>query len=237
MEEHTKVEIQQKAIWNDLLRLSFVALLVTLILFVFQNESVRQELFDLHRIRNDLRGENMPGGIVASAAVFLVGSGILIGIGMPRLWVSVVSGAVYGSVLGSCLALFSTMLGASIIYKLGDSLLSPYVLNRFSGKIADWTRRFQENTFWWVLYCRLFPFANASITGIFCGCCKVSFRHYLAGSMLGFIPLTIVFAVFGSAGMSGSIMQIALGFGLLALTVAVRFIMNRSKSIERLSAF
>lgn len=222
-----KVAPKHQSVWRDLARLSAFAALVTLVIYVSQVDAVRQTLFDLHAIRNVLLGENLPGGALASSMLFFVCSGVLIGVGVPRLWVSAVAGAVYGSVLGAGLALLSSLLGASIVYCLGKFLLSTYILSRFTGKVATWARRFHENTFWWVLYIRLFPFANATASGMLCGGCKVPFRPFLAGSALGFIPLTIVFATFGSAGISGSFTQIALGFGLLVLTVSSRYFINR----------
>lgn len=218
-----------QSLWRDFVRTGLPALLIAALLLSLQNDAVRHTLFDLQSLRHSLRGGDIPGGIYSSMVVFLFGFGILIGIGVPRLWVSAAAGAIYGAIPGFFLALLASVLGAVIIYKLGETLLSSFLLNRFNGKIESWAQRFRENAFWWVLYIRLFPFANASITGVLCGCSKVPLQHYLAGSTLGFVPLTIVFATFGSGGMSGSYHQIALGFGLLALSIAMRYLVKLSR--------
>jgi uncharacterized membrane protein YdjX (TVP38/TMEM64 family) len=232
MSEDRKQQLASKKLWSSFAKLSLPAILIIALLFAFQNDSVRQTLFDIQTLRHLLRGGNIPGGIISSMAVFLFGFGTLIGVGMPRLWVSAIAGAIYGTLAGSGLALLATILGAVIIYKLGETFLSRLLPKRFRVKSEVYAQRFRENAFWWVLYIRLFPFSNASVTGILCGSCRVPFRAYLAGSALGFIPLTVVFAIFGSAGMTGSNLQIALGFALLVLSLAVRHIMNRSKNIR-----
>ena len=69
---------------------------------------------------------------------------------------------------------------------------------------------------------RLFPLSNATLAGLVCGACRLPAKPYLAGSLLGFIPLTVVFAVFGDGGAKGNFYQIALGTLLLLLAVGGR---------------
>jgi uncharacterized membrane protein YdjX (TVP38/TMEM64 family) len=141
-------------------------------------------------------------------------SGLLISLGIPRLWVCGVAGAVYGAGLGSLLALGGSMIGATTVYLLGRFLLAGMVQRRFAGHLASWGHLLQENGFWLVLYSRLFPFTNATVNSLLCGSCRVPFDQYLAGSILGFIPLTLVFANFGSGGSSGNFYQVMIGLGL-----------------------
>jgi uncharacterized membrane protein YdjX (TVP38/TMEM64 family) len=93
--------------------------------------------------------------------------------------------------------------------------------------LALWQTRFATNAFWWVLYLRLFPLSNATLAGLLCGGCRIPLGPYLAGSLLGFIPLTLVFAVFGSGGASGSYYQVAVGALLLVAAVGSRKAMAR----------
>lgn len=56
-------------------------------------------------------------------------------------------------------------------------------------------------------------------TAEICGTCRIPVGAYPAGSLLGFIPLTIVFAVLGSGGIKRNFYPIAIGIGLLLLAV------------------
>jgi len=188
----------------------------------FKNEAVRGFLLDIHRIRAVLQGSGSAGARILSGAVFIISCGLLMTVGMPRLWISAIAGAIYGAVVGTGLALAATAIGASTVYLLGRSLLGSMVRRRLGGRLTLWNRRFKTNAFWWVLYGRLFPFSNATVMSLLCGFCKVPFSPYLRGSFLGFIPLTLVFAVFGSGGIKGNHYQIALGFFLVAMTFGIQ---------------
>jgi uncharacterized membrane protein YdjX (TVP38/TMEM64 family) len=102
--------------------------------------------------------------------------------------------------------------------------LAGLVERRFSGKTAVWRARFRADAFWWVLYCRLFPMSNATLTSLLCGACQIPATPYLLASLLGFVPLTLVFAAFGSGGIKGDTSQIVLGFGLLIASIALRYL-------------
>jgi len=49
----------------------------------------------------------------------------------------------------------------------------------------------------------------------------------MLGSLLGFIPLAIVFAMYGSGGVTGSLWQIAFATALLILSMAARKILDK----------
>lgn len=200
---------------SDDLRRFFIVGAVFLGLALFlRHEMSGSTLFQIQEIRTRLLGGNLPGGLWSSGALFLLASGLLISLGVPRLWVCGVAGAVYGAGLGSLLALGGSMIGAATVYLLGRSLLAETVQRRFAGRLASWGQLLRENGFWWVLYSRLFPFTNSTLNSLLCGSCRVPFGQYLSGSLLGFIPFTLMFASFGSGGTSGNPSQVMIGLGL-----------------------
>lgn len=220
--------LEQKAnLAADLLRFFMVGLIFLGLALLLRHEMAGNVHFQLQEIRADLQGDNLPGGLWSSSAIFLLASGLLTTLAVPRLWVCGVAGAVYGVTLGSLLALGGSMIGATTLYLLGRSLLAEMVQRRFGGRIAFWGTLFRQNGFWWVLYGRLFPLSNATINSLLCGCCRVELGQYLAGSLLGFIPLTLVFAAFGSGGAKGNIQQVLIGLGLLGLALLCRLLAKR----------
>ncbi|HUV22195.1 MAG TPA: VTT domain-containing protein [Gammaproteobacteria bacterium] len=211
----------------DLLRFCLVGLLFLGLALVIRQgmaDDTQQWLVDL---RLFLQGSQLDNGLWASSMLFVLITGAAISFGVPRLWVSAAAGAIYGVVLGMTLAMLASMIGAAAVYLMGRRLLGSLVERRFASQLIRWRRRFQQNAFWWVLYARLFPFANATLTSLLCGSCQVPFSLYLSASLIGFIPLTFVFASFGSGGVKGNINQVILGFGLLLLALVARLLFKK----------
>jgi len=212
---------------SDLLRFFMVGLVFFGVAVFLRHGMAGSTYCHIQELRAHLHGANLPGGQWSSSGIFLLFSGLLIGFGMPRIWVCGIGGAVYGVGLGSVLALGGSMIGATMVYFLGRSLLAGMVQRRFAGRFAVWGKLLRENGFWWVLYGRLFPFSNATINSLICGCCRVPLRQYLAGSFLGFIPLTLVFAAFGSGGAKGNHIQVLIGLCMLGLALLCRLLVKR----------
>ena len=206
----------------------FVIGLIFLLLALFFRSELARGLFDnVHRIRSFLKSGVVPGGLAGSGAAFIVITGFLISLGVPRIWISALGGAVYGAVLGAALSLCSTVIGATALFFAGSTFLGSLVERRFAGRAGKFVERLSREAFWWTLYLRLFPFSNSTVQSLLFGSLRVPFGAYITASILGFIPLTIVFSVFGSGGVKGNYYQIWLGFGLIAVVVLIRHLMSR----------
>lgn len=215
-------------IWQDLFKVIAVSLFFAGIAILIRNEAVRVDIMNIPVRAKALSGIGLPRGMGLRAVFFVVAFSLLIGVGLPRLWVSAIAGALFGTLWGTLLALSATLVGAAIVYWIGQAVLAGMVRRRMGPRLAMWQARFEANAFWWVLYMRLFPLSNATLAGLLCGACRIPLRAYLAGSFLGFIPLTIVFAVFGSGGAQGNLYLVGLGFILIALTVFGRKMIMRT---------
>ena len=162
-----------------------------------------------------------------NAGIFVLAGGVLVGAGVPRLWISALAGAVYGLVQGTFLGLAASCLGAALVYGAGRSLLSRRVTRLSGARLAYWRERFRKNAFVWVLYPRLFPLSNATATALLSGSCRVPFVSYMAGSVLGFVPLTLVMSLMGEGSIRGSHVRILTGTACLILLHLVLFAAGR----------
>lgn len=214
--------VKNAALFEDLLRVGIAGVIFIGLALVMKHGGSHHYVATFRQWVEALTEKPPAGSSAAGIAVFILGSALLISLGIPRLGISAMAGIFYGAAWGTLWALAASALGAAGIYLMGRTLLSGTVERRIRGKMAIWKRRFLENAFWWVLYARMFPFANSTLTSLICGGCRVPFNPYMLASLAGFIPLTIVFAVFGSGGFRGSLFQIAFGFGILALTIGFR---------------
>lgn len=227
--------IPSERLWKDLFKIIAVSLFFAGMAILIRNESVRGHIMHLPILVKSLAGKGLPGGSGLPAVLFVVAFSLLIGVGMPRLWVSAIAGALFGTLWGIPLALAATVLGAAIVYWIGQAVLAGMVRQRMGPRLTIWQARFEANAFWWVLYLRLFPLSNATLAGLLCGACRIPLRAYLAGSFIGFIPLTVVFAVFGSGGARGNLYLVGLGFMLIILTVFGRKVIMRTFPPHKLS--
>ncbi len=213
---------KERSLNRDLIRLIPLCLFFILMAIVLRNSAVRAYLFDIQNVRLILQGADTPLERLISAAIFVSGGALLVSLGIPRLWISTIAGVIYGAVIGTGLGLLASIIGSAVVYQVGRRFFGALVQRHLGKRVGLWQQRFQENAFWWVLYGRLVPFANATVTSLLCGSCKVPFRPYLAGSLLGFIPLAVVFTIFGSGGVKGNYYQVALGIVLIAAIVLLR---------------
>jgi uncharacterized membrane protein YdjX (TVP38/TMEM64 family) len=209
-------------VWKDLLKITAVSIFFVGIALLLRNESFQFQLTNFPLLGTTFSGARAPGGTWPQALLFAVVFSLLIGVGLPRLWVSAIAGALFGTLWGTLLALAATLVGAAIVYGIGRVVLAVMVRRRMGPRLATWQGRFEANAFWWVLYMRLFPLSNATLAGLLCGACRIPFQPYLAGSFLGFIPLTVVFAIFGNGGVQGNLYLVGLGAILLASAMGGR---------------
>ena len=207
---------------RDVLKIIAISAFFVGVALALQHTALRERFLDVPLVREFLTTGGGTGPVSQPALLFVLTFSLLIGVGLPRLWVSAIAGAAFGALWGTFLSLLASVAGAAIVYHFGRTLLAGILQRRIGARMALWQTRFQHNAYWWVLYMRLFPLSNATLAGLVCGACRIPVGAYLAGSLLGFIPLTIVFTVLGSGGIEGNFYQIAIGIGLLLLAVGVR---------------
>jgi uncharacterized membrane protein YdjX (TVP38/TMEM64 family) len=212
---------------KDLVTVLIVGIVFLTLALFFRSDLAGNLSENIQNIRSFLKSGAVPGGLAGSGAVFVVVTGLLISMGVPRIWISALGGAVYGALLGAALSLCSTIIGATTLFVAGSTFLGPVVERRFGSRAGKFVERLSKDAFWWTLYLRLFPFSNSTVQSLLFGSLRVPFTAYISGSILGFIPLTIVFAVFGSGGVKGNYNQIWLGFALIAAVALVQYLMNR----------
>lgn len=207
---------------KDILRILVVAGMFGLVgYFAAQFENVDD-------VRNWLHPDDSLADQFFSYVVFVGFGALLMALGLPRSLIAIAAGGIYGAVLGIALAMTTTLSGAAITYMLGRSVLKGTVRRRIGQRrMRRLQHRFQENGFRYTLNLRLFPFTNATLTSLLCGLCRVDFRDYTAANIIGFLPLTIVFCVFGSGAAKGKWYQLLLGTVLFIVVMAGQWYLQK----------
>lgn len=135
--------------------------------------------------------------------VFMIGSAILILVGMPRLLFCAVGGMLFGFLKGFIFSQVATLAGA----------YGTFLFTRWGAK--EWVERFvqSKNLYFRNLkkptFLTVFLFRQLPITGVFInmvlGLSTVKHRDFLAGSLFGFMPEAIVVTLVGSGVIKSSI--------------------------------
>lgn len=132
--------------------------------------------------------------IMAAVVVFL----------LPGIFFTTGAGFVFGVVEGSIYVVAGTTLGAAIAfliarYLFGDRAARFIVSHSRLSVIND---EMSRNDWKVVLLTRLIPFFPGKISNYFFGLTSFSFRGYVAGSLIGFIPFSVHNAYLGSIAAS-----------------------------------
>lgn len=114
------------------------------------------------------------------------------------VWIfSVVSGVIYGPILGSIYALIGIYISSTIAFYLSRIIGRNFFLSIFGNKLEKIDNKLEENGFKVLFIMRVtvvFPFDPLSFVA---GLSKMSYRSYIAATVLGSIPETIAFNVLG----------------------------------------
>jgi uncharacterized membrane protein YdjX (TVP38/TMEM64 family) len=198
--------------------------------------SAQQNVLDgVSQWLDHLHGHEMSLREIWTLCVFILGGGAAVCLGVPRIWISALGGAVYGSVFGVVWSLLASILGAVGHYWLGRTLLNglaEQILQKYRLNFQPGVKR---SAFLWVLFARLFPISNSTAVGLICGSLCLPMREYLLGTFLGFIPMAAIFAIFGSGSLQGNILQIVLGGCLLIMLFVLQQGHKRRDSEQKMT--
>ena len=141
----------------------------------------------------EVRGQGFRGELV-----FLGMAALTTAVGFPRQVVAFLGGYAFGFVFGSLLAILGTLTGALLTFFYGRWFGRSLVQHRFPGRIRKLDDFLSGHPFTMALIIRLLPVGSNVGTNLVAGVCSVAALPFLAGSGVGYLPQTLVFALAGS---------------------------------------
>lgn len=200
----------KKQLKGDIMRV------VLVVLFFVVAGVVMSRYIKLEGIRQYVHSHGTWGYVV-----FLLSSGVLQALGVPRLWISAAAGGFFGAFWGIVFGQFASMVGASLNFYIGRLLLRGPVTRNMPERMKPLYEKFNANGFRWLIYLRLLPISNATVTNLVGGVSSISFGSFFLSSFIGFLPETVIFAMAGSSAVKGSIWQGVSAAVLLVIIVVV----------------
>jgi uncharacterized membrane protein YdjX (TVP38/TMEM64 family) len=136
-----------------------------------------------------------PAGYIVLKVVFTT-------IGLPASILTILSGALFGTVAGGIYSIVGATLGAVGAFGIARYLAYEWAQAKFAqgGKLAQFNQGLQDNALWYVLSTRLTPLLPFNIVNTLFGLTKVSLKDFVFGTFTGIVPGTFVYAWLGESG-------------------------------------
>ena len=166
--------------------------------------------------------------------IVFLGIGALTGaVGLPRQAVGFAGGFVYGGLGGVALATAANLL-ASLADLLWARLVArDWVLRRLHRSRAARLDGFiSAGPFTAILTLRLLPVGSSLLVSLLAGVLGVRVAPFLAATLLGGLPQTVIFVLVGSGSRLGHLTQIALAIVLFAASGASGVLLLRKVKIS-----
>jgi uncharacterized membrane protein YdjX (TVP38/TMEM64 family) len=162
-------------------------------------------------IDSRIRGQGFDGELlylgVATAAVCLA---------MPRQVIGFLGGYAFGVGVGTGLAWLSTVLACGLSFFYARLFARDLVLHRFGRRLRRMDAFLADNPFTTTLLIRLLPAGNNLATNLVGGVSSVRPLPFVAGSAVGYVPQTVIFALLGSGVRIDAELRVAVSVGLFA---------------------
>lgn len=155
-----------------------------------------------------VRNAGVPG-MVLFAAAYVLATVLFV----PGLLLTMGAGLAYGLVVGAPLVWLSANLAAAAAFVLGRTLARDVIAHRVAGnaKFAAIDRAVGREGFKIVLLTRLSPAFPFNLLNYAYGLTRVTLRDYVAASLIGMIPGTVMYVYLGS--LLTDVAQLAAGAG------------------------
>ncbi len=171
------------------------------------------QLMDTAWVDASIKGQGFMG-----QALFVAVGALATAVGLPRQLVAFLGGYAFGFIEGSTLAVLATAGGCLITFTYSRMLGRDLVAKRFKGRISKADAFLRENPFSMTVLIRLLPAGSNLFTCLVAGVSSVPAVPFLAGSALGYIPQTIIFALIGSGVNLDPGFRITFGVGLFLVS-------------------
>lgn len=150
--------------------------------------------------------------------LFLGVAAVATAIAVPRHVVSFLGGYAFGVAFGTLLALAATEIGCGLTFFYARFIGRPLVSARWAARARRVEDFIAAHPFSMTLLIRLLPVGNNFVTNLAAGVTRVPAAPFLGGSLVGYVPQTLVFALAGSGVELGAGLRIAIAVALFVIS-------------------
>jgi uncharacterized membrane protein YdjX (TVP38/TMEM64 family) len=190
-------------------------LLIILLVLV---SSLLGDVLDRHWIDAHIRAQGLAG-----QGLFILASGLLMSLGLSRQLVAFLAGYGFGFAPGLLLSMLAVTAACVLTFTVARLLLRSFLLQHYNARIRRIDRFIHQHTFPVTLLFRLLPIGSNWMVNIAAGASDVRSLPFFLGSILGYVPQMLVFALVGSGTRLEKFWQVALAMALLVVAAALGY--------------
>lgn len=163
--------------------------------------------------------------------LFIALSTLLIAIGLPRQIPAFVAGYAFGPYYGTVLALLAQTIACALDFVWARAIARDFCRRKFSARLAWVDKYLARHPFTATLMLRLMPIGNNLLLNLAAGLTSVKMWPFLLASVIGFIPQTVVFAIFGKGSAQNHLPLLLLGAAtFLASALLGLFLLQKNRT-------
>ena len=163
-----------------------------------------------------VRGQGVNG-----ALLFLLMGGLFTAIGLPRQIIAFLGGYAFSVGLGTLLAALAALLGCMLSFGYARLFGKGLLRARLGERAGRFDRFIQHHPISMTMLVRLLPVGNNLLTNLAAGISSIRPRHFFSGTLVGYLPQTLVFALVGSGVHIAPATKLALAVGLFLVSGAL----------------
>jgi uncharacterized membrane protein YdjX (TVP38/TMEM64 family) len=158
---------------------------------------------------------------VNGALLFLLMGGMFTAIGLPRQIIAFLGGYAFSVGLGTLLGALAALLGCALSFAYARFFGKGLLRARLGERAIRFDRFIHEHPLSMTVLVRLLPVGNNLLTNLAAGISSIRPAYFLAGTFLGYLPQTLVFALVGSGVHIAPALKLALAIGLFVISGAL----------------
>lgn len=160
-----------------------------------------------------VRGHGLNG-----ALLLLLLGGVFTALGMPRQIVAFLAGYAFGVGPGTLLGTLAALLGCMLSFAYARMFSRKLLRARLGERAGHFDRFIHAHPFYMTVLVRLLPVGSNLLTNLAAGISGIRPAAFFAGSLLGYLPQALVFALLGSGVPIAPMVTLALSTGLFLLS-------------------
>ena len=188
-----------------------------------------------HRFDPALIDRFVAGQGLSGEALFVFIGAAICAVGLPRQLVGFAGGYAFGLWGGSALALLAQALGCLANFTWARFLARDWATRRMGPRLRRLDGFLATRPFRATLTLRLLPVGNNLVLNLLAGVSTLPVGPFLAASILGYLPQTIIFALLGGGVRVSEAVRVAVAIALFAASVMLGLLLLRDRGTARAS--
>lgn len=166
---------------------------------------------------------------VNGALLFLLMGGIFTAIGLPRQVIAFLGGYAFNVGLGTLLGALAALLGCMLSFVYARFFGKGLLRARLGERAGRFDRFIHDHPFSMTVLIRLLPVGSNLLTNLAAGISSIRPRYFFSGTLLGYLPQTLVFALVGSGVHIAPMLKLTLAIALFLVSMALGVYLYRRR--------